>query len=86
LPLADEVRQSLLEILQKLDILESLSHREKQKVAAHLDELIKETLQSRSDPQHVSKLLAMIGKVAPPLAGDISQSVFVGRCSQTNAS
>jgi hypothetical protein len=77
LPLTEEVRQRLLEILQKLDISDSLSDDEKQQAAPHLDELIKEMLQSRSDPQQISKLLAMLTKVAPPLAAEISEKAFV---------
>jgi hypothetical protein len=86
LSLADEARQALLEILQKLDILESSSHRKKQQAAAHLDDLIKQILQSPSDPQQVSKLWAMITKVAPSLTAEMSESAFVQLRSRVGVS
>jgi hypothetical protein len=75
LPLADDVKQALLEVLQKLDISDSLSHSRKRQVALHLDELIKEMLQCPSDPEQMAKLLAMITEVAPPLAAEVSETV-----------
>jgi uncharacterized protein YjbI with pentapeptide repeats len=77
LPLADEARQSLLEILQKLDMMESLSRREKQEAATHLDELIKVMLQTPNDPRRLSELVAVLTGAESPLAAEISEEALL---------
>jgi len=74
LPLQDDVKQLLLEILQKLDILDDLNETAKQEVITSLNDLTKELLKF---PLGTSKVKNLLHKIAPPLAADVSDGVFL---------
>jgi hypothetical protein len=76
LPLIDEVKEALFEILQKTDILD-LPNARKQQLANHVDDLIRELLKSPPNPRRAVDLFDIIGETAPPLVADIPKAVFL---------
>ncbi len=76
LPLSDDVKHGLFEILQKMDLLD-LPSAMRQQVANGVDDLIRELLKSPLNPEKVTELFALIGEIAPPLVAEVPQSVFV---------
>jgi hypothetical protein len=75
LPLDDDLRHRLAEILQKLDILDDLSDGAKQEVAPRFDDLIKALLQSPPNADKVAELQDVLSAIAPPLAAEVSKAV-----------
>jgi uncharacterized protein YjbI with pentapeptide repeats len=77
LPLHEEVKDGLFEILQKMDILDDLDGTRSQQVADRVDDLIRELLKSPPNPRRAVSLLDLIGEIAPPLVADVPRRVFL---------
>jgi hypothetical protein len=76
LPLSDDVKHGLFEILQKIDLLDLPSTR-RQEVANGVDDLIRELLKSPMNRRRAAELFALISEIAPPLVARVPQGVFL---------
>jgi hypothetical protein len=76
LPLRDDARHCVLEILQKADIAEDLTERARQEVAACVDSLIKELLKRSLDSGQIARLLEDVRQIAPELVDGVSEEAL----------
>lgn len=77
LPLHEDVRDILLELMQKLDILEVTTSKGKQVLTNSINRLITALLRTPRDADQVRRLLAVIRDVAPPLVEDLAAHVLM---------